>query len=105
MERPKRVISKPPRYLTTSSDEAPKRKRVVALGDTTAEEMEEDINELRTTLKEDTAMDKNNTHIPSNKELLTQKQYLPQTHKHKALTQHIRTLTQHILHIHKLRYI
>lgn len=94
MERPKRVISKPPRYLTTSSDKAPKRKRVVALGDTMAEEMEEDINELRTTLKEDTAMDKNNTHIPSNKELLTQKQYLPQTHKHKDThTTHTHTHT------------
>lgn len=88
--RPKRAINKPSRYVTTSSsDEAPKCKKIARSKEG---EIEEDIEELRTILEEDSAMDENN--ILFNKELVTQTQhlspqtqYLPsQTHTHITYT-------------------
>lgn len=48
-DRPKRIISKPPRYLTTSSDEEPKRRRTQTVDNTT---MEDDIEDIRHTLQD-----------------------------------------------------
>lgn len=46
--RPKRTASKPLRYQTTSSDESPKRRRISIASTATTEEIDKDIDELRT---------------------------------------------------------
>lgn len=59
VDRPKRVIVKPPRYQTTSSDEAPKRPRIQASRDVQTNDIDEDINDLRAVLHDNMNRDDN----------------------------------------------
>lgn len=60
-ERPKRAISKPSRYVTTSSsDEAPPKQRRIAM---VPGEVYEDIQDIRRTLEEDSVLFNDNNNI------------------------------------------
>lgn len=59
MDRLKRIIAKPSRYMTTSSDEASKRKKTAPIGD-----IQDDVNDIRNTLENDSNNYEN--FIPSN---------------------------------------
>lgn len=63
MERPKRCVAKPSRYqMTSSDDEAPKRRRSIIEMSNATGNIDLDINELRTHLlqDEDSSMDEQN---------------------------------------------
>lgn len=69
-DRPKRVITKPSRYQTTSSEESPKHRRMEHIeSEHTEKDMEQDIRDLRNTLEDPDNSINNNTF----KTLLTHK--------------------------------
>lgn len=69
-ERPKRVISKPSRYVTTSSDDAPPKPKRVATT-TSAVEVQEDIHDIRMTLEEEDSIYPNNDNYNNNNNYFT----------------------------------
>lgn len=66
-DRSKRVISKPARFVTTSSDEVPKRKKTATASDA---DIEDDIEDIRTNLQ-DNADHENHTLLNNNNNNLT----------------------------------
>lgn len=74
-QRPKRIISKPLRYQTTSSDESSKRRRTASA---TAEDIDKDINDLRRAAQK---MDNETNYFSSQSHTLKQNQ-TSYTHTH-----------------------
>lgn len=68
MDRPKRMITKPSRYVTTSSDEASKRKKTVigAAIETTIGDIQDDIDDLRDVLHREDNYNENPTFFNNN---------------------------------------
>lgn len=62
-KRPKRVTSKPSRYITTSSDEAPKKRKKGSI--ITAEDIEKDAYEIRNALEEDYSSSDSSNNYPT----------------------------------------
>lgn len=74
-ERPKRTITKPVRYQTTFSDEAPVYKKIASVLNNTATRIEKDIADIRATLEKDTNNSDNNLIIPTHTQNISSHTY------------------------------
>jgi len=74
MERPKRIITKPPRYITTSSDEAPNRRKGPSTN-TARGEIQDDIDDIRKILNKDYDENSNNFNNNNNHNHITHTQH------------------------------
>lgn len=96
-DRPKRTVSKPSRYQTTSSDEAPRRKRVSLHNTTTIENIDGDINDLRGTMEDSFTNNTKNTnyqHIPLHAQYHTTPSHT-NTNQHAPLHAQYHTMPSH----------
>jgi len=74
MERPKRIITKPPRYITTSSDEAPNRRKGPSIN-TERGEIQDDIDDIRNILDKDYDENSNEFNNNNNHNYITHTQH------------------------------
>lgn len=110
MYRLKRAVNKPARYLSTSSDEGPKRHRSTAPATITSRTLEDDIDDIQRELEDENISFINNTnkqimtHIPIESYTNTHT-YTDSLHAHTQTnthTPHIQTHTH--TQLHKLHY-